>query len=78
MNDITVTKVLEDAASAIATIRRAYEAKEITEEECRELIQDVLDVKHIEELTDDLNLRSDIIKSIKTLYLVTKAVLPFI
>lgn len=78
MSNVTVSKVLEDASAAIDTIRRSYQAKEITEEECKELIQDVLDVKRVDELTDDLNLRSDIYKSLKTLYQVTKAVLPFI
>lgn len=78
MSNVTVSKVLEDASAVIDTIRRSYQAKEITEEECKELIQDVLDVKRVDELTDDLNLRSDIYKSLKTLYQVTKAVLPFI
>lgn len=78
MSNEILTNVLKDANAAIATIKRAYEAKEISETECKELIQDVLDVNHIDSLTSDLNLRADIRKSLTTLYQITKAVLPFI
>lgn len=78
MDEINVSNVLDKAQTAISAIRRAYDAKEISETECKELIQDVFDVKHVADLTSDLNLRSDIYKALATLYQITKAVLPFI
>lgn len=78
MSEINVSTVLENAQASIMSIKAAYDAKEISEAECKELIQDVLDVKQVESLTSDLNLRADISKSLTTLYQITKAVLPFI
>lgn len=72
--DDTVSK----AAATVNTIRASFQAGEISEAECKELVQDVFDVKHIEELTSDLNLRSEIYTGMKNLYQLTKMVLPFI
>lgn len=67
-----------ESAAAVKTIMDAFKAGEITEQECKELVKDVFDVKRIEEFTDDLNLRTDIYNSLKTLYTATKLILPFI
>lgn len=72
--DDTVSK----AAATVNNIRASFQAREISEAECKELIQDVFDVKHIEQLTADLNLRSEIYTGLKNLYQLTKMVLPFI
>lgn len=73
-----VEQYTAETAAAVRTIVAAYDAGEISERECKELMQDMFDARRIEELTDDLNLRSDIYNSMKKLYTATKLILPFI
>lgn len=73
-----VEDTVSQAAATVNNIRASYQAGKISEVECRELIQDVFDVRRIEELTSDLNVRAEIYTGLKNLYQLTKMILPFI
>ena len=75
---IDIDAILLNAAKAVNSIRFAHEAGEISDAECKELMKDVFDVRHIDTLTSDLNTRSEIYTGLKNLYIATKMILPFI
>jgi hypothetical protein len=74
----TYDAVISDTARAVNTIRASHVAGEISDAECKELIKDVFDSARVDELTSDLNLRSEIYTGLKNLYIATKMILPFI
>lgn len=71
-------KVSQDTTREYVVISKAFEAGEITQAECRDLLQELFNLERIQQAVGSDPNSDDILRSLKSLYIIAKSQHPFI